>query len=252
MRSWIPTWSLDRPDGDPRRLSYVGGEPVGFPQERWPVCTDGCGTPMSFLFQLAPGPHIPGLPADHVVFVFKCDTEEICEFWDCDAGANAALLIPFADLGDVPTAPPPSSSDYPTRVLLRLWATRWDPVDDQVGDEYAPVIDSDGYWDLPDEIASPFEFDTDMRTRTGQVPFWTGHGPTARPERPRRFLFQIDGFLKVEGDPDRLEAAADAVGGTDADDGYVEIANFMSDGTGYLFDVAPQGEPAHLKFEMSR
>ena len=61
---------------------------------------------MSFLGQFTSDPLAPRLPAGHTLFLFTCERDSICDFWDPVAGANACVLVPHDELGANPTPIP--------------------------------------------------------------------------------------------------------------------------------------------------
>ena len=86
----------------PGLVPKLGGLPWGLPVRLWPVCKE-CGRPMSHLAQLpAAAPELP-LAQGEVLFLFKCEWDSVCSFWELDAGANAAFTVPQSALGTLAT-----------------------------------------------------------------------------------------------------------------------------------------------------
>jgi len=61
---------------------------------------------MSFLGQFTGDPLAPRLPAGHTLFLFTCERDLVCDFWNPVAKANACVLIPHDELGARPTPVP--------------------------------------------------------------------------------------------------------------------------------------------------
>ena len=165
MLSHFPSLSIDQPAGlTARTASKFGGLPWGFPVQRWPVCAE-CGCPLSFLAQFAPGPQVPRIGADHSLFVFTCERESVCDFWEPDGGANACLRVPHAQMHEAftpvpaggvaepafrltgPGAPPQAASEQ-SPTLVELWVSSWRTEDDGVPAELEPQLANDpaGYF----------------------------------------------------------------------------------------------------------
>jgi hypothetical protein len=212
MKSYYPRFVAGAAPG---LVAKLGGLPWGLPARLWPVCRE-CGQPMSHLAQLPADPPALPLARDEVLFIFKCESLNICNFWEADGGANAVFTVPRQSLGNAPTAAPPYEDGTPTPVLMELGITRWDEADDG-----APAELEDAFYDyerhnaLPDEIACPHDWDSAWRTKAGGVPYWTGNGAQSIP--PGRLLLQIDNWVQLE------------------DGRQEEIANFCSDGTAFVF-----------------
>lgn len=238
MLSFFPRFVFAAPAGDARGMSYFGGLPTGLPSQQWPICAE-CDTPLTFLFQLGPGPHAPRIPHDQVAMIFTCETDEVCDFWSHDSGANAVLLRDIAGLGTQPTTPPASLSEYSTAVLTRAWVADWAGTGTAAtAEEIATFDDPDAYVQLDESVVAPYGYEFEHATRTGDVPLWTADGPTDEPPLPRRFVFQIAVALRITDAPEGEE--------------YLSEANFMSDGRGFLFDTRPDDARPVLAFEMSR
>jgi hypothetical protein len=193
----------------------LGGLPFGLPPRLWPICGE-CGRPMSHLAQLpGDGDRLP-VGDDQVLFLFKCEWDSVCSFWEHDGGANAAFAVARASLGDDSTAPPADANDGPPGVLPELGIVGWDARDDGAPPELEHAFyDFASHDALPAAISHPHDWAGEWRTKSGGVPYWTANGAQGIPAG--RLLLQIDNWLDLE------------------DGGSVEIANFCSDGTAYVF-----------------
>ena len=146
-----------------------------------------------------------------------------------------------------------------------LWFTGWQEHEDAIPQHMSPAyFDFDRFGALPEEFQFPHHFGYRLRTKAGGVPYWTVNGPDKVPPRPFDYLMQIDTFLSIQGRlPDPSAIGCDvyvhrANGETEtrrvssvakrenapwsamqepdqADEYYVEFANFGSDGTAYVF-----------------
>ncbi len=181
MLSRFPTWSVRKPENArPDAVCKVGGAPVGWPRD-WPVCAL-CSLPMSFLGQFTGDPLAPRLASGQTLFLFTCEHDSGCDFWDPVNGANACVLIPHDELGAHPT---PIPGDTP--VLLELWVSGWTSRDDGIPAELEESLHENGRFDeLPEEVAFPHDFDSALLTKAGGAPYWTANGPCyqLRPVRP--------------------------------------------------------------------
>ena len=105
MLSNFPTWSIRKPENTrPDAVCKVGGAPIGWPRD-WPACAL-CNLPMSFLGQFTGDPLAPRLASGQTLFLFTCEHDSGCDFWDPVNGANACVLIPHDELGAHPTPIP--------------------------------------------------------------------------------------------------------------------------------------------------
>lgn len=146
-----------------------------------------------------------------------------------------------------------------------LWLTGWHEHQDAIPQHMSSAYsDPDSFRALPDEFQFPYGFGDRYFTKTGGVPYWTANGPEKVPPRPFEYLMQIDTFISIQGrlpDPSaigcdvdvyqangdmetrrvsrlakRANAPWSAMQNADqADEYYVEFANFRSDGTAYVF-----------------
>jgi len=212
----------------PGLVPKLGGLPWGLPVRLWPVCKE-CGRPMSHLAQLpAAAPELP-LADGEVLFLFKCEWDSVCSFWELDAGANTAFTVPRSELGALATEPPTDSKDGPPAVLPELGVVSWRADDDGAPPELEDAFyDDTRYFQLPEEVAHPHNWASAWRTKSGGVPYWTANGVQQSP--PGRMLLQIDNWVELEGD------------------GTAEVANFCSDGTAYVFVDHSQSPPVYSMF----
>ncbi|WP_254787111.1 hypothetical protein [Variovorax sp. OV700] len=184
---------------------------------------------MSHLAQLpADGDALP-LASDEVLFLFKCEWDSICSFWEHGAGANAAFVVQRADLGAGPTAPPLDPADGPPALLREMAVTGWRADDDGAPAELEEAFyDYQAHFDLPDEVKHPHDWASPWCTKSGGVPYWTANGAQLMPAG--RLFLQIDNWIELPGG----ECA--------------EVANFCSDGIAYVFVDRSQAQPAYSMF----
>lgn len=213
----------------PGMVPKLGGLPWGLPASHWPLCEE-CGRPMSHLAQLPADPAVlPAVPEGEVLFVFKCEWDSVCSFWEVDGGANAAFILPRQALASGFTPAPAVPGDGPPEVLAELGITHWHAADDG-----APAALEDAFYDyglhseLPGDIAHPHDWASAWRTKAGGVPYWTANGAQQVP--PGRLLLQIDNWVDLE------------------EGGVAEVANFCSDGTAYVFVDRAQAPPVYSLF----
>lgn len=213
----------------------LGGLPWGLPARMWPLCEE-CGRPMSHLGQFPShslDPNAPLLPIerDEVLFLFKCEWDSVCSFWDYADGANRIFSISREELGDAPAQPPEvqeQEDGEEIKILPELGVARW-----LARDDGAPPELEDAFYDyarhnsLPGDIAHPYDWSSEWRTKFGGVPYWTANGAQGQPSVPSgRLLLQIDSWVMMDD-------------GTQS----VEVANFCSDGTAYAFIDITQSPP---------
>ena len=224
MNSHYPVFRVGAAQG---LVPKLGGLPWGLPARLWPICKE-CERPMSHLAQLPADAAALAVNEDEVLFLFKCEWDSVCSFWDHDGGANAAFTVPRTALGDSPTAAPVAGDEGPPVELPELGITQWKAADDG-----APPQMEDDFYDygrhnaLPDDIAHPHDWAGAWRTKSGGVPYWTANGAQGMP--PGRLLLQIDNWVEVDG-------------------ANVEVANFCSDGTAYVFVDRAQTPPTYSLF----
>ena len=225
MRSHYPQF---REGAEPGLVPKLGGLPWGLPSRLWPVCRE-CNRAMSHLAQLPADGDALALASGEVLFLFKCEWDSICSFWEHDAGANAAFAVQSAELGTGPTEPPSDSADGPPALLREIAIAGW-----RVGDDGAPAelesafYDYQAHFDLPKEVAHPHDWASPWCTKSGGVPYWTANGAQGMPAG--RLFLQIDNWVDL------------------ADGDSVEVANFCSDGTAYVFVDRSQAQPVYSMF----
>jgi hypothetical protein len=210
----------------------LGGLPWGLPARLWPVCRE-CGQAMSPIAQLPVAGTLDRLGplqsrdefADLVLHLFKCESDDICDFWEPGIGTNAAFFVRAGDLGHGETAAPPSTPV----VLPDLRVTDLTDFDDPVPPDLADAVSDPVRW--LNELGENMQFPKSTRTKLGGVPWWTGNGPQQVPESPFRYLMQIDQFLDIEGEADTLT-----------------FGNFCSDGTCYVYVDTSMPTPRAVMF----
>jgi hypothetical protein len=251
MEIWVPQWTVRQPEHPLAGASWFGGIPVGLDPAAWPVCGQ-CGTALTPLLQLSAGPWLRRIPAGHALLVFKCESDDVCEFWDPDDVANRCLLVPVTELVSEAGVPDDVSTGK-THILPRVWVGEWKRDDDGLTSEQADQIDRDEVWDLPDDTRAIAEA-AEIYTKAGGAAVWTGNGPASEPARPRQLLFQIDNWITAVDSADVVAAAL-----AERPDPYVHVrdstisaANFMSDGVAYVFDVAPDAPVPNAKLVIQR
>ena len=260
MRSYLPRMSITPPDAPGLRPKF-GGLPWGLPPERWPLCRC-CGEPMSAMAQIPVRGNLDRVDwnaaradmADRVLHLFTCERPSVCPFWELEDGANTAFFLRESELGDAASVPPEGSgapvahasrgkdgksvlppSPIAPPLLPEVWITAWEPHDDAVPPEIADdFMDWEQHSRLPEDLRDPHDFDSEFQTKIGGVPYWTGNGPGSVAPSPFRYALQIDLFLHVIEDNEPIM-----------------LANFCSDGTGYLYIDATAPE-ARALFAINR
>ncbi|WP_028603627.1 hypothetical protein [Ottowia thiooxydans] len=213
----------------------IGGLPWGLPAHLWPLCAD-CERPMSHLGQFPThsteldAPALPHAP-DEVLFLFKCEWDSGCFFWEHSEGSNQVLSVPRKELGDAPTHPPTidaQENGEELKVLPELGVTRWIVQEDGVpADVEDDFYDYGRHSELPRDIAHPQGWADQFNTKFGGVPYWTPNGAQGQPDLPPgRLLLQIDSWVIMDD-----ESLSD------------EVANFCSDGIAYIFIDCSQSPP---------
>ena len=230
MLSHFPAWSVRKPDNTRAdAVCKVSGAPIGWSRD-WPVCAL-CSLPMSFLGQFTGDPLAPRLLPGHTLFLFKCECDLVCDFWDPVAGANTCVLVPHDELG---THPAPVPEEAP--VLLELWVSGWTSRDDGIPAELEESLHENGRFDdLPEDVAFPHDFDSALLTKAGGAPYWTVNGPCDLLDPSDRLVLQLDSWLTVSEGREALAAHAENFPGTvELDGDAASIANFCLDGIGFV------------------
>lgn len=251
MEIWVPQWTVRQPEHPVAGSTWFGGLPVGLDPATWPVCGQ-CDTALTPLLQLSAGPWLRRIPAGHVLLVFKCESDDVCEFWDPDDVANRCLLVPVTELASGAEVPDDVATGK-TRILPRLWVGEWRRGDDGLTPEQAIQVDRDEVWNLPDDTRAIAEA-AETYTKAGGAPVWTGNGPASEPARPRQLLFQLDNWITtVDSADDVATALAERPDrSVHVRDSTISAANFLSDGVAYVFDVAPDAPVPEAKLVISR
>lgn len=229
MLSSYPRFRKGAPQGLVHKL---GGLPWGLPSRLWPICAE-CKRPMSHLAQFparsneASAPALP-VAEDEVLFLFKCEWDSVCSFWESDGGANRVLCLPRGNLEDAPAQPPMDDQDGAPEILPELGVAHWLRQDDGAPAELENAFyDARRHAALPEEISNPHNWASEWRTKIGGVPCWTGNGVGGQPcLPPGRLLLQIDNWVAME------------------EGGFEVVANFCSDGTAFVFIDLAQSPPA--------
>lgn len=208
---------------------------------------------MTLLLQLSAGPWLPRIPAEHALLVFKCESDDVCDFWEPDEVANRCMILPVAEASGY-TAAPTVGGTEPSRVLPQLWVYEWESSEDGISAEVADQLtDPDRFWDVPESVSFAHGFASEHLTKAGGAPYWTGQGPSDEPQLPRQLLLQLDNWITVS---DPAAAVADSPAGRDpltsVSGQSVSAANFMSDGIAYLFDVTPDAPLATPRLVINR
>ena len=204
----------------------IGGLPHGLPARLWPVCKE-CGLPMSHLLQLPVDKQIlPEMHEDEVLFVFKCESEDICSFWDGDGSANAVFTVPRKELCNTPTSAPANAEGETPLQVPEFGIVGWRSEDDGAPEELeAAFYDYAAHDKLPESVSNPHDWESSWRTKVGGVPSWTANGAQNIPAG--RFVLQIDNWINLD------------------DGSSEEFANFCSDGTAYIFADRSQQPPTY-------
>lgn len=235
---------------------------------------------MALLAQL---PHAPpalvlGDEAD-VLHLFQCP-EGGCSSYDFQAGCTAGMIVKQAELTQGLTeAPAPSENREGIALNGELWITGWTEQEDGIAESLTEAFfDWEQFDALPESIQS-FGFEACRRTKSGSVPLWGGNGIAQHPPAPFEFLMQVGtslclhgpmpaadamgcdtrinhaqgdgGHLPVSGNAKKANAPWFAQQDEGADGFYVEIANFGSDGTAYVF-IDRSTSPPRIAWSWSR
>lgn len=183
-----------------------------------------------------------------------------------------AMAVPASGM-----APADPASEIPLNG--ELWISGWTEHEDGIPASIRHAFfDWDQFQDLPNEVQN-LGFETRWRTKTGSVPLWGGNGVAEYPPAPFEYLMQIGTFLFLPGEmpsPDQMGCSAriniagesgrdlpvsehakldNAPWFAQQDEGddrfYVEIANFGTDGTAYVY-INRQVSPPDVVWAWSR
>lgn len=175
------------------------------------------------------------------------------------------------------------------RLLVgELWIDGWLAEDDEFSPELAThAFDCEKWMELPDSVTN-YMFGARFRTKMGGIPYWTGNGPLDPPPPGYEFLFQLDTLIQFEGEPPKPDACGAMLVSTDylgeesalrprvieqyfkpapenkkpnapwsigvdnIEPGFtVNITNFGSDGTAYVF-INRRTRPASVMWRWTR
>ena len=121
----------------------AGGLPAVPADFEWPRCRT-CNGPMQFLAQMplaSSGPTSLGT-RDQLLLVFQCQNQPgLCDEWEPEAGGNAALLVPRADL--ILGAQPSGVASLPREDPLELRPYDDSRQDVSPDDNYCEALDAD-------------------------------------------------------------------------------------------------------------
>jgi hypothetical protein len=257
MRFYRPKLQLAalQPPQD-RLVSKLGGRPWGFPQSRWPSCSD-CGHPMSMVAQLEHAtPMVDlGTPGS-VLHLFYC-ANLLCMSYG-EPNSCEAVVLQCEEIGRGLTEQPLNEDGEQVindEVLICGWETHEDPVTP----EQLPLFyDDQAHRGLREEIAHPYDFNLGWYTKAGGVPYWTGHGVTLEPSHtpcpPFELLLQIHETVYLEGSVPMEELADTSINvfehtNFDSVSYGVNFAN-LGTGTGFIFIDRSQ-TPALVRWHWS-
>jgi hypothetical protein len=275
MRCWFPELRLTAleatlDEGDDDRF---GGRGRGFPADRWPV--DPSGSPRPLIARLGHDPDRLDLGRHgRVLYVFLA-REWYDHPWNgpLQAGGTAVVLEP-EELDPRSPGLSPEAYAYPEAVVVR-----WREGDDGIrSDDVADLSSTERFrnrgWSL-DGFAATWTF------KLGGAPCWTGNGPIHGLPPGLRYLGQLHGYYRFDGEPPEPDAigapritwprtsgplrtppqrtmprvttpdAPDSYHVQEGSDGWeVPFADFASDGVGYL--LAEDDDPPTVHFPITR
>lgn len=221
-----------------------------------------------------------------VLHLFSC-ADLLCPSYGNPCGC-AAVVLQHQEIGNTLTAPPPDEHADPV-INGELRITGWQASEDAVrADQAALFYEDRSYMELPETIATPFDFAPQWDTKAGGVPYWGGNGVTLDPVHipcpPFEFLLQIHETVYVDGTPPepdvigcdvstyqrvgaetrwehRTPAQMSAQGSPasqmsivhqkGSESFGVDFVNFGSDGTGYVF-INREADPPEVRWFWSR
>lgn len=269
MRYFAPRFQIATLAGEQKKLlSKIGGISWGLPADRWPICRQ-CERQERLLAQLCHEPPMLDLGSPSAVLhLFQCmecgGIDYTCgNIEDC---GRDTLVIDRSELGEGLSLIPgyDDLSDLGKELIGEFWITGWEEGDDGIPAMRLPeFFDERKLRKIHNEFPDIDWFDSQMRTRFGGTPRWSGNGPMSFPEPPFEFSFQLDNWLFLPGLPPKPNEAGCMVlelddtakwetarptpdmtrmnapwviqhEGSD-DHHYAEYTNFGSDGTAYVF-----------------
>ncbi len=131
---------------------------------------------MTLLLQLAAGTWLPRIPSGHALLVFKCESDDVCDFWEPDEIANRCLLLPVS-AGSSETAAPTTTGAEPSRILPQLWVQAWESDEDGISADVADQLtDPDRFWDVHEHVSFGHGFASEHLTKAGRDPLTTVSG----------------------------------------------------------------------------
>lgn len=193
MRIFKPQFMIAASDGPVYAGDKLGGLACGVALAEWPSCSD-CGKPMSFIAQFHHDDDRLDLGGpERVLTLWQCEhAPGMCDTWEQQSGANAALVVPVAD--GQRTIPAPDSSVV---VYHELVTTGWSDEDDGVPLDRCPAYFDDAqHSELGDEWWGRGGYGT----RLGGVPAWI-QSPDEAPGPPWQFIGQVAEGHRVDDEP---------------------------------------------------
>jgi uncharacterized protein YwqG len=165
----------------------LGGLPFGLPIEMYPICKE-CGNLMTFLAQFIHEKDRLDLGREgRILFIFQCDSEEICESWNADSGANACFITELEILTGKEINPSELNTPSARENLIEGWIEHNDGVSDE---ESGFFFDTQKYDEIDFNQFVKLLDKTKSYTKLGSVPYWIQY-----PEPPAgnwRFVGQLD------------------------------------------------------------
>jgi hypothetical protein len=179
---------------------------------------------MHLLVQLPPGtPGING-PSDHVLHVFACRWMDSCDNIYNKPGHDAVVWTPIGELSEgltpfpwrgeddvlpdgltkrlTPVQPAGLGQVRARCVAAEIWIKGYAEYEDRVTEDTEDALyDSDLFWALTDEEASPHDFDGRYHTKFGGAPYWGGDGPMGTDPDMRQVL-QVGGHIFLNDPPE--------------------------------------------------
>lgn len=167
----------------------LGGLPFGFPIDRWPNCKV-CGLPLNYIAQFHSSEKINLGQEGRALFLFQCLDGAMCEDWDAESGANAALLIEASDLTGRVTQIPEVCQPEPEAIIVR-WDT--EPTQAEPSSDFAIGGSPSFVRDVPEALIPSARF---LLQLSGEIPF-QGPAPTAA-ETGAEHLYYSGGYYGMD------------------------------------------------------